>query len=422
MAVKVKQHKGKWWVFIDHKGKRKAKCIGKSEKAAKEVAGKIEARLKLGDFSPLEEEEQSLLLADYVAQWLKTYAAVHCKPATAEEYAATCRLHLLPAFGTKPLQSVSREDVKHLVAQKLAQGLSRARIRAILSLLRAIYNGAIEDRHVTVNPAARLGRLLTKTHQGKEVIPLTKEELRLLLATLQEHFPAYYPFFLTLARTGIRLGEALALKWEDVDWHGGFIEIRRNFRKRRISTPKSHKRRRVDMSNQLADTLTALLEARKGEAWQRGWQEVPAWVFCSSTGTLLNGSHLLNRVLRPAYVRAGLRLIRIHDLRHTYASLLIQQGESLAYLKEQLGHHSIQMTVDIYGHLVPGSNRQAVDRLDDPPSPPPPATIRNPDATTTANTVSPPMENTGEDYEIPLTGEEGTANQKIAWPVPSAAS
>jgi integrase len=96
---------------------------------------------------------------------------------------------------------------------------------------------------------------------------------------------------------------------------------------------------------------------------------VPAWVFCSSTGTLLNGSHLLNRVLRPACVRAGLRLIRIHDLRHTYASLLIQQGESLTYVKEQLEHHSIQMTVDIYGHLVPGSNRQAVDRLDDPPSP-----------------------------------------------------
>jgi integrase len=68
-----------------------------------------------------------------------------------------------------------------------------------------------------------------------------------------------------------------------------------------------------------------------------------------------------NRILR----KAGIRKIRIHDLRHTYASLLLSKGESPAYVKEQLGHHSIQMTVDIYGHLIPSSNRQAVNKLDD---------------------------------------------------------
>ena len=68
-----------------------------------------------------------------------------------------------------------------------------------------------------------------------------------------------------------------------------------------------------------------------------------------------------NRILR----KAGLRKIRIHDLRHTYASLLLSKGESPVYVKEQLGHHSIQMTVDIYGHLIPSSNRQAVNKLDD---------------------------------------------------------
>jgi integrase len=72
--------------------------------------------------------------------------------------------------------------------------------------------------------------------------------------------------------------------------------------------------------------------------------------------------------------KTGLRRFRIHDLRHTYASLLIQNGESLAYVRDQLGHQSIQLTVDTYGHLVPGGNKQAVDRLDE-------ATIRNPDAT-----------------------------------------
>jgi integrase len=95
----------------------------------------------------------------------------------------------------------------------------------------------------------------------------------------------------------------------------------------------------------------------------------------------------LGLVLRPALHQAELRQIRIHDLRHTFASLLIQQGESLVYVKEQLGHHSIKITVDTYGHLVPGGNRQAVDKLDDPQTHVLEATIRNPRATTPENLV-----------------------------------
>lgn len=82
--------------------------------------------------------------------------------------------------------------------------------------------------------------------------------------------------------------------------------------------------------------------------------------------------------------KAGLRYIRVHDLRHTFASLLIQNGESLAYVKEQMGHHSITITVDTYGHLVPGGNKAAVDQLDGLET----TTIRNPDAIASLNTVS----------------------------------
>ena len=96
---------------------------------------------------------------------------------------------------------------------------------------------------------------------------------------------------------------------------------------------------------------------------------VPEWVFPSLEGTALeerNVRHVFTRLLE----RAELRQIRIHDLRHTYASLLLQQGESVVYVKEQLGHASIQITVDTYGHLIPGANRAAVDRLDDAPTQP----------------------------------------------------
>jgi integrase len=124
MAVKVKQHKGKWWVFIDHKGKRKAKCIGKSQRAAQEVAGKIEAKLKLGDFSLLDEKPQRPF-DEYFRTWLDTYVKAHCKERTYDLYEDVFRIYLLPHFGQKDINDISREEVKRLAYGLLAQGKSR---------------------------------------------------------------------------------------------------------------------------------------------------------------------------------------------------------------------------------------------------------------------------------------------------------
>ena len=166
----------------------------------------------------------------------------------------------------------------------------------------------------------------------------------------------------------MREGELMALKWGDVDFKNRFIDVKRNIVRGRVTTPKSGRTRRVDVSLQLAKTLEGLLAKRKVEALKNGESVdviMEDWVFTTTQGTLLDPHNLRKRVFYRALAMAGLRRVRFHDLRHTYASLLIQQGESLAYVKDQLGHHSIQITVDTYGHLVPGGNRQAVDRLDD---------------------------------------------------------
>jgi integrase len=94
-------------------------------------------------------------------------------------------------------------------------------------------------------------------------------------------------------------------------------------------------------------------------------KEPSEWVFTNGNGGVIDVNNWRRRVFNKALKKAGLRQIRIHDLRHTYASLLIQAGESLAYVRDQLGHHSIKVTVDIYGHLAPEGNKQAVDKLDD---------------------------------------------------------
>ena len=118
------------------------------------------------------------------------------------------------------------------------------------------------------------------------------------------------------------------------------------------------KSRRVDMSRQLSEVLSNLKNQRRIETLQNGWGKVPEWVFISETGTPLIEGHWRERVFGKALEKAGLRRVRIHDLRHGYASMLIQAGESLAYIRDQLGHHSIKVTVDIYGHLAPEGTRR----------------------------------------------------------------
>jgi len=120
------------------------------------------------------------------------------------------------------------------------------------------------------------------------------------------------------------------------------------------------------MSKELTQTLKDLLLERQIEAGATG-TEVPLWVFPSEAGGLLHPHNIRDRVFYGPLTKAKLRRVRFHDLRHTFASLLLQNDESPVYVKEQMGHSSIQVTVDLYGHLIPGGNKQAVDRLDAPP-------------------------------------------------------
>lgn len=366
MGVRIRQKDGKWYVFINHHGRRKAKCIGGSKKVAEEVKRTIEAKLILGDVGLLEEQPPPVpTLGDYAAKWLLQYAAPQCKESTYARYEGVVRNHVLPTFATTPLTAITRTAIKTLLVTKRTT-LAPSSVQKILIPLREMLNHAVEEGLLPSNPAARVGRFVSKRHDPEhEIDPLTREELTRFLATVQGDAAHYYPLFLCLARTGLRLGEALALQWGDLDWHGRFLTVRRSVVRGRITTPKNGKTRQVDMSRQLTTVLHDLMTQRQAEAILQGRGETAPWVFCAPHGGLLDKDNLRRRVFHRCVQHAGLRRIRIHDLRHTYASLLIQQGESLVYIKDQLGHHSIQVTVDIYGHLVPGGNQAAVDRLDE---------------------------------------------------------
>ncbi|MGH7961840.1 MAG: tyrosine-type recombinase/integrase [Candidatus Binatia bacterium] len=282
-------------------------------------------------------------------------------------------------FGSRDITTITRYEVKQFAFGLLAKGRSRSYVGLICAALSGMFTSAVEDGHVSLNPAARLfkrSRPGQRNHKPK-VDFLTKEELTVLLESCKEHFPGDYALLLTLGRAGFRIGEAVALQWEDIDFSNRFMKVQRTFSNRRLGTPKSGKSRLVDMSQHLTDTMKAKLVERKKQTLRKGWGEVPPWVFVTGLGTRLDPETFRSHTWPKILAKAGLRYVRLHDLRHTFASHLIQNSESLAYVKDQMGHSSIQITVDTYGHLVPGGNRAAVDRLDEPVH----ATIRNPGAT-----------------------------------------
>jgi integrase len=353
---------GEWWIFIAHQGCRKAKKIG-GKREANEVAKGLRTRLLEGELNVKKSSVPTL--ADYAEKWLDSYAKARCKFSTLQSYEGILKTHIKPVLGHMRLDEIRRSDVKDLLYAKLNAGLSSGSVRNIKACLSSVLSQAFEDELIPGNPASRTGKLIRKKDRKEDVDPFTAQEAAIFLEACQKHYARHYPFFLCALRTGMRLGELLALEWGALDFQGGFLEVKRSLVRGKVVTPKSGKARRVDMSRQLAATLKALRVERKAETLKRGWGQVPEMVFCSETGGHLDGDHLRRRVFHKLLEKAELRRVRIHDLRHTFASLLIQQKESLTYVKEQMGHHSIQLTVDTYGHLVPGSNRAAVDALDD---------------------------------------------------------
>ena len=371
MGVKLRERPGKGWgVFINWHKQRKAKFFGPNKKAAQLFADKMAAQLKWveqnGESHSLQRSKKEIpTVKAYLTEWKENYAKVHCKPSTYQGYARSIDQHLIPAFGNLLLNQVDRETIRLFIATLTKQGKARGTIENFLVPLKVVFYQAIDDGLVTNNPAARLGKLFSHKKDSKAFIaPLEHHELSILLQTAKARFPSLHPLLLCAARTGMRQGELIGLQWGDIDFHGGFIEVRRGVVLREVTTTKSHQIRRVDMSAQLQTTLQEMKEVRQLEAMVESRKMVP-WIFLSPKGQRWD-----NRNLRRTWARcldaSGIRQVRFHDLRHTFASTLAQQGTPPKYVQSQLGHSSIQITMDVYSHLFEKRDRGWVNRLDEP--------------------------------------------------------
>ncbi len=367
MGVVVRQKvkgKGKaWWVFVSHNGRRTSRKVG-SKQAAEKVAKELEAKLALGEFG-FEDKKPVFTFGEYAKRWIETTVPATCKASTLRDYKDILRIHVLPVFGDLKVTDITRGMVKDFLLGKINEGYAASTVTHLKNVVSGVLNRAVDDEVIPANPAKSLGRLFKPKDRKATMDPLTGEELGKLLDTVKAHYPEHYALFLLLAGTGMRIGEARALRWGDIDFEGRFINVSKSLVRGKVSTPKSGKGRRVDVSPQLAQVLLAHRTEQRKKGLALGLGDLPEFVFTDKKGLPIDQDVWRRRIFNKALEKAGLRKIRIHDLRHTYATLRIAKGDNIADVSKQLGHHSVKLTLDIYYHWIPGQSKSEVDELDE---------------------------------------------------------
>jgi len=344
----VRKREDIWYAYWrDLQGRQRSRAVSPRKKDAEKYLDTVQATVHAGTFREIEDVTFSV----FAKQWLADYATVSVKASTLTTYTSRINGPFKAAFGALKLSQIGTIDVQHYLAGMQRKKLTAATLRAHLVLLRSMLDHAVAWGYLAHNPATTVkGPKLPHT----EMDSLTPEEVKSLLAACDDRHRA---LFSTAVMTGMRLGELLALQWDDVNWSGGTIRVRHSLYKGKFVEPKTSRSIRViGMTNRLA----AILLEHKLAAPYSPYD----LVFPTPEGTPMDPANLRHRVWSDTLTRAKLRRIRIHDLRHTFASLLINQGENLKYVQTQLGHSSITTTVDRYGHLMPDAHRGANDRLD----------------------------------------------------------
>ncbi|MEV0734820.1 tyrosine-type recombinase/integrase [Streptomyces sp. NPDC050549] len=324
----------------------------------------------------------------YLAYWLSSVAIHRLRENTHTRYATCIRLHLIPGLGTKRLARLTAKDVRTVLdrlrttCQCCAHGLDAARhhccaigeccgkrlspltVTYVHSVLKSALEHAVREDELPRNVARNVK---TAAPRPRRFTPLTAAEARQLLqASKTDRLHALYELAL---RTGLRKGELLGLHWEDLDLDAGTVSIRRSLQRTRtggltaLPTKTRASERRIALPTECVHSLKSHRERQEAERKVAGvgWKD-SGLVFAVPTGGPIDPANMTRRFGR-LLDRAALRRIRFHDLRHSTATLLLEQGVDLVVIKELLGHAHIGVTAGVYAHVRLRLQRQAIDTL-----------------------------------------------------------
>jgi integrase len=355
---------GRWQARIDLgyvNGKRKRKSI--YGKTREEVAKKL-TRALADHQRGLPLPDERLTVEQFLHRWLEEVACPSVRPRTYASYAQLVRLHLVPGLGRTRLARLRPEDVQAFLNRKLQEGLSPRTVQYLHAVLRRALGQAEKWGLVARNVA----RLVDPPKVARpEVRPLTAEEARRLLdATRGDRLEALYSVAVAV---GLRQGEALGLRWQDVDLDRGLLTVRVQLQRiggtLQLVEPKSPRSQRtIQLPTVVVQALREHRARQLAERLQAGaaWQE-HGLVFTTSIGTPLDARNVVRHFHR-LLAKAGLPRMPFHVLRHTAASLLLAQGLDLRVVQQVLGHSQIALTANLYAHVMPVLLREAAERMD----------------------------------------------------------
>ena len=353
---------GRWTASLTlEDGKRKS-FYGKSYK-------EVEEKLRVA-----RNEQKQGTLATGPQQTLKSYLwycleDVHkhrIRIGTYEEYRTILNKHLLPTLGHIQLQKLTTQQVQSLIAKKSQEGLSAGRVRHIHAVLHKALDHAVRIKLVHHNVCD----MVELPHEKqREIQLLAPEQAQQLLKKVREH---RLEGLLTLAlATGMRKGEMLSLRWQDIDLYKGSLHIHRTVsyvagRGFVEGEPKTARSRRTIA---LPDFVVEALKRHRTLQLETRLQAGPAWVdnnlvFCNPHGEFIHPMTLF-RHFTKLLREVGLPHMRFHDLRHSAATILLSMGVPMKVVQELLGHSNFGTTANIYSHVLPGMQKEAMDKMND---------------------------------------------------------
>ncbi|MDT0416285.1 tyrosine-type recombinase/integrase [Streptomyces sp. DSM 41982] len=329
-------------------------------------------------------------VAAYLTYWLDAVAVHQLRENTHTRYTAVTRLFVIPGLGRKKLAKLTAKDVRtwlnqlRTACQCCVRGLDRARdepsccaagkccskrlspltLAYVHSVLKSALEHAVREEEIPRNVARNVR---TGTPRPRRFEPLTADEARQFLSTTRGH--RLHALFELALHTGLRKGELLGLHWEDLDLDAGTAAIRRTLQRTStgglttLPTKTRASERRIALPSRCVQSLKLHHEQQEREREAAGatWQH-DAHVFTTVQGRPIDPTNL-TRTFTTILRRAGLRRIRFHDLRHSTATLLLEQGVELVVIKELLGHAHIGVTATVYAHVRLRLQRDAIDSL-----------------------------------------------------------
>lgn len=297
-------------------------------------------------------ELKKATFAEFADLWLASYAKGNTKPSAYKSYYDIINNHFKPVMGDYALTELDTGRLQMYVARRLGKVKPKTVINEIVPL-KKMFSHAVKWGYLKNNPAEHVERPRVEKEEMEVLAP---GDINVFLDNVT---PKHKPFFLTGVLTGMRRGEIIGLQWGDIDWNHKQIHVRRAFcnTSKKLTSPKSKASvRKIDMP----PTLVIALKKHK-LACPHSELDL---VFCTSKGTPLDGDSMVKREFLPALRRGGIRRVRFHDLRHTNVALRIEQGQNIKYIQNQVGHASIQTTLDRYGHLIKEVNQEQAIKLD----------------------------------------------------------